>query len=49
MPFLALSGQWDVNVAVPRLPDSNWCSIQWSMSTKDQLLYSALHGTAKAS
>ena len=25
---------------------SNACSIRWSMSTKDQLLYSALHGTA---
>jgi hypothetical protein len=29
----------------PRL-SSNKCSIQWSMSTKDQLLYSFLHGTA---
>ena len=28
------------------LAQSNVCSIRWSMSTKDQLLYSALHGTA---
>jgi hypothetical protein len=28
------------------LAESNPHSIRWSMSTKDQLLYSALHGTA---
>jgi hypothetical protein len=28
------------------LAQSNVCSIRWNMSTKDQLLYSALHGTA---
>jgi hypothetical protein len=30
----------------PNLAQSNTHSIPWSMSTKDQLLYSALHGTA---
>jgi hypothetical protein len=28
------------------LAKSNLCSVRWSMSTKDRLLYSALHGTA---
>jgi hypothetical protein len=28
------------------LAESNQCSIHWSMSTKDRLLYVALHGTA---
>jgi hypothetical protein len=33
-------------VTLSSLPGSNKCSIRWSMSTPDQLLYSALHGTA---
>jgi hypothetical protein len=28
------------------LAQSNVCSIRWRMATKDQLLYSTLHGTA---
>jgi hypothetical protein len=33
-------------VHVGTLAESNLHSICWRMSTKDQLLYSALHGTA---
>src|SRR5687767_9895406 len=35
-----------VSLLLSSLAQSNMHSIRWSMSTKDQLLYSALHGTA---
>jgi hypothetical protein len=42
----ANSQSHDLGLLPPTPSSSNIHSIRWSMSTEDQLLYSALHGTA---